>query len=66
MRIVTLDVEGVEQADKAFDVLVLLEELLEDRTIYHVVDYADIEMFSLRLEGRVVFYRLFHILLNEF
>lgn len=47
MRVVAFDIEGVEQTDQTLDVLVLLEQLLEDGTIYHVVDYSDIEMLSL-------------------
>lgn len=54
VRVVALDIEGVEQTDEALYVLVLFEQLLEDRAVNHVVDYSDIEMFSLRFERRIV------------
>ncbi len=48
-------VEVVEKAHEVLDVLVFLEELVEDGTVYHVVNDANVEVFALGFVGVVYF-----------
>lgn len=48
---VAFDIEVVEQAHEVLDVLVLLEELVEDGAVYHVVYDSDVEVLALGLVG---------------
>ena len=53
--VIAFYVEVVEEANEVLDVLVFLEELVEDGTVYHVVYDANVEVLALGLVGVVYF-----------